>query len=513
MIPTLASLIIGALGGVAVWLGFPGPAGGWWPLVYLGLVVLLTLVRGRGGGQAFLSAFAWSCGFFLPHISWAREAAGSVAPWLALAGVQILAVSLWGWTVGVAAHHRWIRAHPWAWIVEAEVSFAGVEQIRAHYPYGGMPWGIVAYSQVDAPIGRLAPWIGEVGLTALVVAACAGVATALGAWTHLPARIGTAALAVCLCAVPLVATAPTRPQAGDLRVAAVQGNVDRPVRETYGNGSVLANHVYQTLQSIRPGDADVILWGEHAADRDPLVNSSAGTALAEVTDSLDIPLLYGTVRYGSHAGREARWGEYRLAGQPEATYAKRYPVPFGEFLPDRDFYLRISPDASKIGTDMVAGHKVGVIDVPLADRTVKMGVGICFEVAVEQAISDDVNAGAQIIVIPTNNALFGETSESVQQLQMARLRALEYQRSVVQVSTQGVSGIVLPNGKLIARTTLFTPDTLKATVPLRTSITPAARFGTAANTLTMGVTLFWAVACWVTAPFRARRRAATHKED
>ena len=92
--------------------------------------------------------------------------------------------------------------------------------------------------------------------------------------------------------------------------------------------------------------------------------------------------------------------------------------------------------------DMLAGTKVGLIpvDVPRLGRTVGVADVICFEVAYDDIVRDAVAAGGELLVVQTNNATFGHTDESTQQLAMSRIRAIELGRATVQISTVGVSG-------------------------------------------------------------------------
>jgi apolipoprotein N-acyltransferase len=82
-----------------------------------------------------------------------------------------------------------------------------------------------------------------------------------------------------------------------------------------------------------------------------------------------------------------------------------------------------------------------------------------------------------MIVVQTNNATFGFTDESAQQLAMSRLRAVEFGRTVVVAATSGISAIVAPDGSLVRRSQLFTPDTLVEEIAQRKSRTVAERLG------------------------------------
>ena len=77
----------------------------------------------------------------------------------------------------------------------------------------------------------------------------------------------------------------------------------------------------------------------------------------------------------------------------------------------------------------------------------------------------------------TNNASFGVSDESTQQLAMSRMRAIEHGRATVQISTVGVSAVIEPNGVVSQQTDLFTAEQMVASLPLRDSLTPATRLG------------------------------------
>ncbi len=98
---------------------------------------------------------------------------------------------------------------------------------------------------------------------------------------------------------------------------------------------------------------------------------------------------------------------------------------------------------------------------------------ICFEVVYDEIVRQSVRDGGEVIIVQTNNASFGLTPESTQQLAMTKLRAIEFGRTAIQASTVGVSAVVTPDGRVSNQTELFTQASFAAEVPLRTSMTPA----------------------------------------
>ena len=108
---------------------------------------------------------------------------------------------------------------------------------------------------------------------------------------------------------------------------------------------------------------------------------------------------------------------------------------------------------------------------------VAAGAVICFEVAYDGLMRDTVRAGSNVLLVQTNNATFGYTDESEQQLAISRVRAVEHGRSIVHVSTVGVSALITPDGTAHQRTALFTSALLAGDLPLRTAATVADRVG------------------------------------
>src|SRR5699024_8357640 len=161
------------------------------------------------------------------------------------------------------------------------------------------------------------------------------------------------------------------------------------------------------------------------------------------------------------------------------AYAKQIPAAFAEYIPMREVARLFSPAVDMVRTDMAAGEEVGVVPVPVdrTGQTVDVGTVICFEVAYDALIRSAVQDGAELLVVPTNNASFGYTSESVQQLAMSRLRAVEHGRTTVQISTVGVSGVIAPDGTVLQETGLFTHEHFTADIPLRSTLTIADRLG------------------------------------
>src|SRR5690606_32175175 len=101
------------------------------------------------------------------------------------------------------------------------------------------------------------------------------------------------------------------------------------------------------------------------------------------------------------------------------------------------------------------------------------GVAICFDIVDDQLLTEIVEQGGSVVFAVTNNADFGRTDESVQQLAIARIRAIETARTVVNISTVGTSAIIHPDGSIPQQLPWYEPGVLVDDLPLSTTVTPA----------------------------------------
>lgn len=478
------TLLLALAGGLFTDAAFPDR--GWWPLAFVGVAALFWALRRDGARWGFLVGLVWGLAFFLPHLWWANYATETV-PWVALSVMEACFVAVLGAAWVWARRWSWLAARPWAQAVGFAVLFVGVEQARTELPFGGFPWGRLAFSQADSPLGRAAWLGGEVLVSLLVALAGSLLAVAVLALVRrrdvVTGAVVPVAVAGALVVAPLLVPLDTRAEAGTLAVGAVQGNVGEPGLGSFANrAEVLNNHLQGTLallDQVEPGDLDVVLWPENGSDLDPQTTPDVARAIDDAAREVGAPILVGAQEYPETGGRY----NVSLLWEPGTgvvdRYAKQHPAPFGEYIPLRPLLRVFSDQVDRVSIDMIPGTETGVVDLASErlGRTVPLGVVICFEVAYDGLVNDAVDAGAEVLVVPTNNASFGYTAESTQQLAMSRLRAVATGRATVQVSTVGVSGVIAPDGALLQSTGLFTADQLVADLPLRTSLTPAVRAG------------------------------------
>jgi apolipoprotein N-acyltransferase len=478
----LARYAAAAISGIAVWTSFP-PLG-WWPVGIIGVAGLTLTLRApcrlrRSAGLGFVAGL----GLWVPMMSFLRGY--GLDAWAAVALLESVWFLLMALALRVALRTRW-------WPLSTALVWVGQEFVRDRVPFDGFPWGRLAFGQANGPLVHLAA-LGGAPLVTFAVALAAG----LLAYVAVTARPTTRAL-IAVAGVAVIAAGPLAiqlPTAGTSRggapssvvVAAIQGNVPRLGLAAFAQRyAVTANHLAETkvlASNIASGASprpDFVVWPENSDDLDPTVNAPSRRQIDAAAAAVGVPILVGAVLNGPGPNHVRNagivWSPTTGAGE---TYIKRHLVPFGEYLPFRSVLTKWFPKFRLIAKDFVPGHKPGTLTiggVPIADA-------ICFEVADDAVVRQAVTGGGRLLVVQTNNASYehkgdsGNGGETAQQLAISRLRAVEHGRAVVVAATSGVSAMISPDGKILARTGIFTPAFLDMRLPLRDPETIADQVG------------------------------------
>jgi apolipoprotein N-acyltransferase len=269
-----------------------------------------------------------------------------------------------------------------------------------------------------------------------------------------------------------------QPAGRTVTVALVQGNVPRMGLDFNAQReAVLKNHAAEThvlAERVRRGEVprpDLVIWPENSSDIDPFENPDAYRIIDDAVRDVGVPVLIGAVLSGPGPDHVSNSGivwdpETGPASGPHGRYVKRHPVPFAEYIPLRPIARLVSSDVNLVARDFAKGTTVGALDVPATGGAVRLGDVICFEVGYDGIVNDAVRAGGSVLVVQTNNATFGRTPQTEQQLEMSRLRSLETGRWSLVAATSGVSAVVTPGGHVAQKTGLFTSDVLVSRIRL-----------------------------------------------
>jgi apolipoprotein N-acyltransferase len=474
------------------------------PLALVALVPLLLAVETTRPARAAALGYLAGLTFFGLHLLWIAQFlswTGAVAwlAWGALSAVQ--AVFFAAFFALVPATRRlgaWrLAVLPAAWAV--------LELVRAHHPLGGFPWGLLATSQHDAgPLLPLARVVGGFGVAAAIVAVNLAVAFWLGALARRPQRrpgerpagararwaalVGLPVLVAGLLGARLAVPAAPAVSGPALDVVVVQAGLrgGHGLAQGVTTERVFDNHVRRTeTLALTPGDPpDLVVWGEGAADADPLSNPGRQAAVARAAAAARAPVLLGaTTRLdATHRATEALL--YTPGGQLADRYQKRRLVPFGEFVPFGSVLGRLIP-ATRQGVpfDKLPGERLE----PLLVDGVRVGPLICWESAYPGDARQLTRDGAQVLLVMTNNASFGTGAGPRQHLAAGQLRAVETGRTVVQAAVTGISAVIGPAGRTRFETGLYQDTVIRVPAPPRAATTPYVTYGRAIEAAMLAV--------------------------
>ena len=137
-------------------------------------------------------------------------------------------------------------------------------------------------------------------------------------------------------------------------------------------------------------------------------------------------------------------------GATAAVYRKIHLVPFGEYVPMQSLLFFVGPLVEAVSA-FTAGDRVSMLPV----EGHMISTAICYEVTYPKLARQAVHEGSELLATITNDAWYGESSAPFQHWEMAIMRAIEEGRYMVRSANTGISGIVDPYGRVMARTNLF----------------------------------------------------------
>lgn len=480
--PRLIALVAGAL----LTLAF-APYGQWWLAVVAPAVLVGLWGRAHSAREGARVGFFFGTGLFAAGTWWlyiSIHGFGQAPLWVALpvmaALVLIMASYLallgyvacrWLQPATVAGRLLWLPA---AWVV--------VEWWRGWF-LSGFPWLALGYSQTDSPLAGLAP-VGGVHLLSLVLFSGAGALLVL--WQG---RGPVRALALVALVLPWtlgLALQPvewTRASGAERTVAIVQGAIPQEIKwvEDEANKQNILD-TYARLHREALG-AQLIVWPESTLP--DYANSYSGyiSAVWSAARRSGSDMMLGIMR--EEAGDAASPVRYynsllALGADEPAFYDKRHLVPFGEYFPVPDLvrsWLRLM---SLPYGDFDRGAKRQAI-FQLAG--VKLAPSICYEDGYPGLLRPEIRA-AEMLVTVTNDTWFGRSGARYQHLQIARMRALESRRYLLRAANDGVSAVIGPDGRMVAKAPEFEPAVLMAKITPRTGDTPYLLMG---NWLALGL--------------------------
>jgi len=469
------------IAGLLYFLSFP-PYDFWYlifPALYLFYYSLLS------SKKSFLSGFIFGC----------------VAYGVILLGIQSIGLEAWipltflmGLMYGVFSKlFSYLNVKSGNNFYVLLAALAVFDLIRAYFPFGGFPWGFPSTVLLTGPIDS--PLFFEVPLTfrnfgptgSSLLLQSLPLVIALGVFSKSKPKNYLKDYSIFLLIIFTIFISNyvvndyqyTQLETSELNITIVQGNSPCPGAKNRCSNErqkIYDSHLAQT-QSLE-GNFDLVVWPESSTgfNNDPGVHSRVQNDVSTEALRLDSYFLIGGDRpvqkeyfenYGIFINRE---------GEVVDQYLKQHPVPFGEYIPFRK-YLDWIPPLALVPRDMIRGDGQKIFMV----NDTKISTVISFEGSFQRYIRNSVLDGAELVVILTNQASYGESGMSDQFILMSRANAISNERPIVHAAITGKSAFIDHNGKVISKTELFETTTLNEKLEVRQTETPYSKYGNYLN--------------------------------
>ena len=476
-------LIRASLGGILYFLSFP-PFDFWFlifPALYFFYYSLLS------DEKSFLTGFIF----------------GSVTYGVILLGIQSIGLEAWipltilmGLMYGIFAKlfsYLNIKSDNNFYVLLSVIAI--FDLIRAYFPFGGFPWGFPSTVLLTGPIdswfmldARLSfEGFGPTGSSLLLQSL--SLIIALGVFSKNKQKnyfknymiFSLIVISIYVFSLVIINIDYDDAQLGasELNIAIIQGNSPCPGAKNRCSNErqkIYESHLTQT-QSL-DGNFDLVVWPESSTgfNNDPGIHIRVQNDIATEALRLDSYFLIGGDRPIQNQYFENYGVFINKNGEIIDQYLKRHPVPFGEYIPFRK-YLDWIPSLALVPRDMIRGDGQKIFMV----NNTKISAVISFEGSFQRYIRNSVKDGAELVVILTNQASYGESGMSDQFILMSRANAISNGRPIVHAAITGKSAFIDHNGKVVAKTELFETGVLTEKLEAKQKETPYSRYGNYLN--------------------------------
>jgi len=473
--------IYSLIGGILYFLSFP-PFDFWYlifPALYLFYYSLLTKEK------SFLSGFIF----------------GSVAYGVILLGIQSIGLEAWIPLTILMGSMYGLFAKLFSYLnVKSENNFyvllsalAIFDLLRAYFPFGGFPWGfpstVLLTGPIDSPIffgmhlyfKNFGPTGSSLLIQSFPLIIALGVLSKNKQRNYFKNYIIFSLIIFTIIIINLLVSdyQSTQIKSSELNITIVQGNSPCPGAKNRCSNErqrIYDSHLSQT-QSL-DGNFDLVVWPESSTgfNNDPGIHTRVQNDISTEATRLDSYFLIGGDRPVENQYFENYGIFINKDGEIVDQYLKQHPVPFGEYIPFRK-YLDWIPPLALVPRDMVRGDGQKIFMV----NDTKISTVISFEGSFQRYIRNSVQEGAELVVILTNQASYGESGMSDQFILMSRANAISNERPIVHAAITGKSAFIDYNGKVISKTELFETETLTEKLEISKAETPYSKYGNYLN--------------------------------
>jgi apolipoprotein N-acyltransferase len=363
---------------------------------------------------------------------------------------------------------------------------------------GGFPWVLLGYSQATVlPIAQLASVCGVYGLSALV-SGVAGILAfgLLRRGRTLAAAAGAAILAIAVTAAwgaQRIADGRLTREGTPIRVGLIQGNIPQDEKWSAARAAGIFRTYLTMSREAAARGAQFIIWPESATPFPFQDDPAGGDEIRRLAAETRTTVLFGSDQI--EPGTPPRYYNAAFLVDPGgmliATYRKVHLVPFGEYVPFKRLLFFVGPLVESV-SDFSPGDEI--VMLPVAGHLAT--TAICYEIVYPSLIRQAVEAGSELLTTITNDAWYGHSSAPHQHFQQAAVRAIEQGRYLARSANTGISGIVDPYGRIVARSNLFERTAIVGEVRFLTDRTLYSRTGDLVAYVSIALTVAAAGLLW-----------------
>jgi apolipoprotein N-acyltransferase len=470
-----------------------------WPVLFLTFPVMVWLIDGAGGGRfgglpaAALAGYWFGLGYFVPGLYWIGYAFlvdAQTFAWLMPFAVLGLPAYLALFTAFGFALARLLWSKDASRVLSLAASLTVAEWLRGH-ALTGFPWNAFGYALSEPlALAQTSSLIGLWGMTFLTVAIFASPAVLIDrtAQGRTPWTWPLAALALLL-AMGIFGTIrlSQHPTAliANTRLRIMQPNLQQDAKFNYSaKAEVMKKYLALSDRASGPRstgvrDVDILVWPESAF---PFFLTREADAMAQIAELLPkgAVLITGSVRAPDQPTGTPIIRAYNSIyvidhdGGVLSVYDKLHLVPFGEYLPFQELMEKLGfMQLTKIQGGFIAGTVRRSLPIPKAGRALPL---ICYEAIFPGDVASRDDRPGWIVNL-TNDGWFGISTGPYQHLEQARMRAIELGLPLVRAANTGISAVIDPVGRTVAKLGLGIEGILDSSLPSAIRPTIYARVG------------------------------------
>ncbi|WP_392564465.1 apolipoprotein N-acyltransferase [Orbus wheelerorum] len=469
-----------------------------WPLAYVSFIGLLLLIQQKSIKKTALIAFAWGLGYFLSGVHWVYVSInqyGDLPTLVAVIILSLLVAYLALYPMIFAIMLRLLNNVCPAYSLKQFVILAPLvwqitEYLRSTL-LNGFAWLQFGYSQLDSPLAGLFPIVGISGVNLIFAICCGFFAYLLHQFTLHGWQSSKNKLPIysAICTILVIFAASfwfkfinwtQTDLSRQTNVTLVQGNIAQSLRWSSEQlNKTLDTYSQLTQQNIK--DSDIIIWPEATITDFERNQQPYLMALDQYARQNDTSVAVGIIDLKKQIDDYQIYNTLIILGDSvpyqyptQNRYSKHHLVPFGEYIPLQSL---LSPIAKMLNIPMSSMSAGPAIQKPLIMKGFKFSTVICYEVILSDLLWHNFTPDTDFLLTVSNDAWFGNSIGPWQHLQMARTRALEFGRTLLRSTNNGITAIITPKGTIAKQLPQFQTTTLSITLNPNIGLTPYARWG------------------------------------